>query len=113
MKKIISLVLVIPGVFSFTSCSKHKFTIIKDYLVELPTYKSIDYDYATKWFKHNPFGMGGCSAVAKDVGFDEEHPHIIVGRNMDYGFSHSGNSVLTDTSSNRSHRTVRTVMGWL
>lgn len=53
----------------------------------MPTYKTVDYDYASQWFRKNPIrDVGGCSAVAKDVGSDTEH-HVLIGRNMDYSFS--------------------------
>lgn len=86
--KIAGVAAALSGIATIASCSKlHDYTIVKDYLIEMPTYKSIDYNYAQSWFKTHPFGAGGCSAVVKDVAQTNEDPHLIVGRNMDYGFS--------------------------
>ncbi|XQP55336.1 MAG: carcinine hydrolase/isopenicillin-N N-acyltransferase family protein [Mycoplasmoidaceae bacterium] len=88
ISKIIGVAAGLSGIAAITSCgSKQDFTIVKDYLIEMPTYKSVDYDYAQQWFRENPIrDVGGCSAVAKDVGTDTEH-RVLVGRNMDYSFS--------------------------
>ncbi|MCQ2753069.1 MAG: carcinine hydrolase/isopenicillin-N N-acyltransferase family protein [Bacilli bacterium] len=86
MKKVLAVLLVSVGLSSLTSCNQRDFKILKDYVIEMPTYTTIDYQYASEWFKVNPFGAGGCSAITKDIGTTAE-PHLIVGRNMDYGFS--------------------------
>ncbi len=88
INKIIGVAAAVSGLAGIASCgSKNNFTIVKDYLIEMPTYKSIDYKFAEKWFRENPIrDVGGCSAVAKDVGTNSEH-HVLVGRNMDYSFS--------------------------
>ena len=43
---------VLSGLTAFTSRNTNQdFKIVKDYLIELPTYKSVDYNYAQQWFK--------------------------------------------------------------
>lgn len=89
ISKIIGIAAAASGLAAITSCSRNEFDfkIVKDYLIEMPTYKTVDYDYAEQWFRDNPIrDVGGCSAVAKDVGNDAEH-HVLVGRNMDYSYS--------------------------
>lgn len=85
--KVIELGAALSGLSVITSCGTiHNFTIVKDFLVEMPTYTSVDYKYAQKWFKWHPISAGGCSAVVKNVG-DQNNNHLIIGRNMDYAYS--------------------------
>ncbi len=69
--------------FCLASCGETKFNILKDYLIEMPTYKEIDYSFAEEHFKNTPVGGHGCTAVVKDLGGG----NLIVGRNMDYSYS--------------------------
>ena len=86
MKRLIGFAFSLLALLPFSSCSKKdmNFKILKDRLIELPTYTSIDYKYAEEHFKKTPVGgHGGCTAVVKDLG----EGNLVVGRNMDYCFS--------------------------
>ena len=86
--KIAGVAAALSGLATIASCgSKHDFTIVKDYLIEMPTYKTVDYNYAQTWFKDHPISAGGCSAIVKDIDTTSQNPHLIVGRNMDYAYS--------------------------
>lgn len=87
ISKVVGVVAGLSGIAAATSCGpKQDFTIVKDYLIEMPTYKTVDYAFAQDWFVTHPITAGGCSAIVKDIG-QESDKHLIVGRNMDFGFS--------------------------
>lgn len=86
IEKIGTVAISATGILPIASCGKHDFTIVKDYLIEMPTYKTVDYENAQNYFKSNPIKAGGCSAVVQNIG-TETNKHLIVGRNMDFAFS--------------------------
>lgn len=94
MKKKGLLVLLLIIAVAVTGCSfnqkeekkntNRKLEKVFDYVMDAGTYKSIDFDYSTKWFKKQQDNWGGgCTAVGKVL--DDGTP--IVGRNMDLTYS--------------------------
>lgn len=108
------------GALVLTGCNKDKeeevpekritdeLTKLADYFYEVDTYKSLDFDYADKfWADNNDNWGGGCSAVTKLVTDDQGNQHRLIGRNMDLNISNKCAYVVrTDTDLDGSHKTV-------
>ena len=96
-KKILSVILAVTFIANiFVACSIEKRSKIElkevyEYVFDVGTIKSLDYDYAEEWFKNNYDNYGGgCTAVAKvnDAG------DTIIGRNMDLNISNKAAYIL-------------------
>lgn len=86
-KKKILFITLIPMIVTLVGCGKgetyHPVKKINDYIYEVDSYESLDYDYADKYFKENNDNWGGgCSAVSTLIDGDR-----FVGRNMDLNIS--------------------------
>lgn len=90
--KLLRLLAVIPAVAMLGGCGDDEeetkepaqsITRIADYIYEVDTYTSLDYDFADDYYYRNNYNWGGgCSAVTKMIG-----DHRVIGRNMDLNIS--------------------------
>lgn len=84
MKKLICIVvtaMLLLSTFAFVGCNKK---VEFDYVIDLGTYTSLDYDLARRHFVNSGVQGGGCTAVAKYV-----NGKMLVGRNMDLNTSNN------------------------
>ncbi|MCQ2796820.1 MAG: linear amide C-N hydrolase [Bacilli bacterium] len=95
---------------SVNSCSNGTYHAVKrlaDYVYEVPTYTSLDENYANEYFLNNynnwtnPKQGGGCSAIYKRINDDA----VLVGRNMDLNISNKC-AYIVRTNVPGKHKTV-------
>ena len=83
MKRLIAVMLAALLLFSGCAGRKNNITELEKYVYEVEEYKSLDFEYADKYYAdNNDNWSGGCSAISKMV-----DGHRLIGRNMDLNIS--------------------------